>query len=595
MAVKELLTRIALKYDSYNAWTTAPGKDLVLLKGEIGICEIPTANADSHVAPTVLFKVGNGEATFENLPWASAKAADVYGWAKSETVVLDGTSIKFKTGDKVNHTIDLSSFATDDELAAVTARVAAIEGSIGEGGDVADQLADHAARLGVIEGEAEGSIKKAVADAVTEVKAYADQAETDAVAAAKEYADAEFVKDRARLTDLEAAKADHASKISANTTAIADEATARADAISAMDEAYKAADKAINDKIGEVTGTIGEAIADAKKAGTDANAAVEALAAGAVATNAADIAQLRTDLEQDVADEAAARIAADEALDARLDKVETFFKLEDGETLDTALDTLVEIQDYLNGEGEATGGLISRVAANEEAIEALEGTVGDANGGLVKDAADAKAAISAVEGRATALETLTAGFDGTIKAAVEAAQAQADKGVEDAGKAQAAADKAQGEIDALELVVGDAATGLAATKAIADQNKADLAALTGRVSTAEGEIDALQAIVSEGDNTNAKLREDITALQAITGDASKGNEKLRADLDAIVGVVNHADTGLAKTKEIADGAAAKAAENAGKIADIEADYLKAADEYVFNCGTSTTITHVVSK
>ena len=33
--VKTLKTRIALKYDSYTNWTTSPGKDLVLLKGEI--------------------------------------------------------------------------------------------------------------------------------------------------------------------------------------------------------------------------------------------------------------------------------------------------------------------------------------------------------------------------------------------------------------------------------------------------------------------------------------------------------------------------------------------------------------------------------
>ena len=73
---KELQTRIALKYDSYDKWTTAPGKNLVLLKGEVGICEIPAVNAASEVAPTVLFKVGDGTKTFEQLPWASAKAAD---------------------------------------------------------------------------------------------------------------------------------------------------------------------------------------------------------------------------------------------------------------------------------------------------------------------------------------------------------------------------------------------------------------------------------------------------------------------------------------------------------------------------------------
>ena len=67
MATKELQTRIALKYDSYSAWTSSPGKDLILLKGEIGICEIPSTNATATTAPTTLFKVGDGVNTFENL------------------------------------------------------------------------------------------------------------------------------------------------------------------------------------------------------------------------------------------------------------------------------------------------------------------------------------------------------------------------------------------------------------------------------------------------------------------------------------------------------------------------------------------------
>lgn len=88
MAIKnELFSRIQLKYDSYSAWTTAPGKDLVLKAGEMGICAIPsgsTAVNGDNTRPQILFKVGDGTSTFEALPWASAKAADVYDWAKAE-------------------------------------------------------------------------------------------------------------------------------------------------------------------------------------------------------------------------------------------------------------------------------------------------------------------------------------------------------------------------------------------------------------------------------------------------------------------------------------------------------------------------------
>ena len=92
MAIKELQTRIALKYDSYSAWSTAPGKDLVLLAGELGICHVGDTNQGSNVVPTVLFKVGDGTSTFEKLPWASAKAADVYSWAKASDVVYNQTA-----------------------------------------------------------------------------------------------------------------------------------------------------------------------------------------------------------------------------------------------------------------------------------------------------------------------------------------------------------------------------------------------------------------------------------------------------------------------------------------------------------------------
>ena len=53
----------------------------------------------------------------------------------------------------------------------------------------------------------------------------------------------------------------------------------------------------------------------------------------------ADKDQVATDIANAVAAEAALREAADNALDARLDKVETFFEVAEGEKLDEALDT----------------------------------------------------------------------------------------------------------------------------------------------------------------------------------------------------------------------------------------------------------------
>lgn len=91
MAEKLLNTRIQLRYDSYTNWAD---KNPELKSGEIAIAYL----AESHTKPAldnnthpVMFKVGPGN--FNSLPWASALAADVYGWAKETglTVVKEGS------------------------------------------------------------------------------------------------------------------------------------------------------------------------------------------------------------------------------------------------------------------------------------------------------------------------------------------------------------------------------------------------------------------------------------------------------------------------------------------------------------------------
>lgn len=89
MAIKNLNTRIKLKYDSYENWSSESvankGANLVLLKGEIGVAYVPNNVDPIHNAPTVLFKVGDGTTPFKTLNWASGLAADVYSWAKAAT------------------------------------------------------------------------------------------------------------------------------------------------------------------------------------------------------------------------------------------------------------------------------------------------------------------------------------------------------------------------------------------------------------------------------------------------------------------------------------------------------------------------------
>ena len=92
---KQINTRIMLNHDSLTNWNES---SLVLKPGEVGVAYVDVATKDSkgniiHV-PTALLKVGENVAdstkTFKDLPFMSALAADVYGWAKKEGIeVID--------------------------------------------------------------------------------------------------------------------------------------------------------------------------------------------------------------------------------------------------------------------------------------------------------------------------------------------------------------------------------------------------------------------------------------------------------------------------------------------------------------------------
>ncbi len=99
---KTIVTRIKNKVDDISNWNSSTGK---LLDGEIAIVRVPTGQTYNNpvtgkAEPIVelLMKVGDGTSTFADLPWLSAKASDVYNWAKTASAeavpftMTDGTS-----------------------------------------------------------------------------------------------------------------------------------------------------------------------------------------------------------------------------------------------------------------------------------------------------------------------------------------------------------------------------------------------------------------------------------------------------------------------------------------------------------------------
>ena len=120
MSTTKLNVRINHKYDSYENWKKS---SLVLGKGEIAVCEIPTGytqiEGEAPVVnpPAIGIKIGDGEKTFSQLNWIQATAGDVYAWAKDEHLdfnKLDDaflTALRAEINDQVQDTDTTYKFA----------------------------------------------------------------------------------------------------------------------------------------------------------------------------------------------------------------------------------------------------------------------------------------------------------------------------------------------------------------------------------------------------------------------------------------------------------------------------------------------------
>ena len=237
-------------------------------------------------------------------------------------------------------------------------------------------------------------------------------------------------------------------------------------------------------------------------------------------------------------------------LDARLVEVETFFKTAEGETLDTALDTLVEIQKYLDGEGEVADQMLLDIAANKKAIED--------HAKIDHDFATADATLkSELEGKIALKADQTA-----LEAEVQRATAAEAKALEDANKyTDAEVLKDRNRLDALEakftgddsvadqieaavkeakdytdaevkeLADGAVAGNTAAIEAINNETTGILAQAkehaNGLNDAMNARVEALEAIGH--DHANKEVLDGITAEKVAAWDAAEQNAKDHAD------------------------------------------------------------------
>lgn len=194
---KRLNTRILLKYDTYENWST---NNPNLLKGEMAIAVIDVANnTQTHsgqTVPQLLVKVGNGlegdAGKYNSLPFVSGLAADVHSWAKAaskpsyaineisgakEYQTVKGTdeytwilqARKAGSSDAWENvsTIDLAKIS--ERIAAIEGRMTTAEGDIdkleGTVGDSTKGLVKDVADLKAAVGEG-GSVADAITGAI---------------------------------------------------------------------------------------------------------------------------------------------------------------------------------------------------------------------------------------------------------------------------------------------------------------------------------------------------------------------------------------------------------------------------------------------
>lgn len=224
MAEKILSTRIMLRYDSYENWTT---NNPVLKVGEVAIATVASNSGDIKNAPNVLIKVGDGTSTYSALKFVSALAADVLTACKTETGLTT----------YITNVINNSGIATSDALTTLAGRVTtaesdidALEAKVGSE-TVAKQISDAIAALDLANTyDTKGSAADALAEAKTYAdglntamdtrvkvleeidheayKGYADQAEADA----KTYADGLNTAMNTRVEALESIDHNHSNK-----------------------------------------------------------------------------------------------------------------------------------------------------------------------------------------------------------------------------------------------------------------------------------------------------------------------------------------------------------------------------------------------
>ena len=540
MAEKTLQTRIKLRYASYSEWQSST---LKLLAGEVALCYVPANNDEiKNTAPTVLFKVGNGSKVFSELQWASARAADVYNWAKQSTLPIEklgsGNVVASISWDAENNKLkyETVSVATSEGLEELQNLVAGINTRLGAAETDIDNLQ---AAIETLNGEntVDGSVAKAVKTAIDAEVIARDAAIKVEADRAKEAEGA--LSDR--IDDYETNKETFALKsdvngLSSTVSGIDGRLTTAEGKITTAEENITTIQVNITDINSSLSNKLDKGAYD--KAISDLQGEVDAVEDRATAVEGKVNTLVGEDSNKSVREITQAEIAA---------------QLAGG---GTSFDTLQEIAAWLKDHPEDVGEMNEKINANTDAItllnnaETVEGSVAHA----VKQEAD----------RAKGVEN---GLGNRIKAIEDdylVAQDKADLEKSISDETSRAEGVESGLNTRLQTVEGYFDNGVAKNAKDADTldgKDADYFAVKSEVSTAVSGLD-----------NRVKAIEDDYLVEA---DKTELEGKITAEVSAREAAV----------KGVADRV--KTLEDANldnRVKAIEDDYLKAADTYIFDCG-----------
>lgn len=549
---KTLNVRIKNKYDSYENWAKS---GLILEPGEIAIAyttvNVTVDNGTIEQHPALLMKVGDGEKTFANLPWLSAKAADVPAYAKKSEADFKAWVKTFISIDDV----DTSAFALAKDLTDEIARAKAAEAQaltdakaytntemtrlvgdtavstqidnkitalkLGETYDAKGAAATAEANAKAHANELNGAMDTRVAAVEAAKHTHANKAELDLIVAgdkakwdaaeqnAKDYADGLNTTMDGRVAGLEAKFTGENSVAAQIEAAVAAEAAiaraaeqANAGEIAAIKGDYlKAADKTALQE--QITANDGD-IADLKELVGDESVA-DQIAAEAEIARAAE--KANADAIKAIADDYLK--AADKTeLQGNIDTVSAAVeRLTNGVSAEE-VDGVNDLIQYVKDHGTEVTGIKGDIKANADAIDAIEADYLKA-----ADKTELNGKITGLDTRMGAAETAI----GT-KAAQADHEALAGRVTTAEGKIttlEGEMDTAQGDITGLKGLVGDTAVATQIVEAITalkigdyakaaalttaieriTKNEGDISSLTTRMGTAEGKIGTLETEV----------------------------------------------------------------------------------------------------